>query len=235
MENAIVLMKKVILKYLPIFIAIIGFILSVCIFLVHKYSFGKNELIFWIPLTAFNTLTALLLGLLIKWLHERSFTDILTGLYNRRYFYRLLKHEIEKVKRSKSDLSLAIIDVDNFKKINDTHGHIEGDRVLRKISAILKEQTRTVDIVARWGGEEFVIILPDTDSVGARIFSERVRRVVEGSRLANNATISIGIATYKNRIGLDDFINMADSALYKAKEKKNTVFYTESSVVNFDN
>jgi diguanylate cyclase (GGDEF)-like protein len=116
------------------------------------------------------------------------------------------------------------VDVDNFKQINDAHGHIVGDGVLRQLGAILRREQRAVDIVARYGGEEFVVLLPETATSGARIFAERIIRKVAGQNFGEDGrqvhvTISVGIACYPDERVTDSesLLHLADQNLYKAK------------------
>lgn len=112
-----------------------------------------------------------------------AITDALTGLFNHRYFQEGLNLEIARAKRYNRALSLIMLDIDSFKEYNDTYGHLEGDRVLKEIARIIQENIRQIDIPSRYGGEEFMIILPEADSEEARIVAERIRKEVEGLRL----------------------------------------------------
>jgi diguanylate cyclase (GGDEF)-like protein len=174
---------------------------------------------------------------LIKILNYGAHNDELTGLYNRRYLNTRLAEEIERVKRTQSALSLIFIDVDNFKQVNDTYGHLEGDKVLAKLGGILKRNTRSIDIASRWGGEEFAIIMPETDLSGARTFAERIRETVESFDFGFQVTISLGIVSDCKDLSFDELLTQADEALYRAKEMKNkvviygkTIFSQEISV-----
>lgn len=162
-------------------------------------------------------------GLLIQRLHQGNFKDPLTGIGNRGYFYEKLGQEIKRSKRAGSPVSLVFIDIDNFKTVNDTFGHIQGDKVLVQLAGILKETVRGADSVGRWGGEEFAIILPDTGSEGAVALAERLRRYIAAFNFECKVTISAGVATNTGHIDLDKFVSMADDALYSAKNQRNSV------------
>jgi len=162
-----------------------------------------------------------------KKLSKMAVTDGLTMLFNHRFFQDSLKREFKRLARHRAlpFLSLAMIDLDNFKRLNDTFGHQAGDRVLRGISRLLKDGVRTTDIVARYGGEEFVIIMPETDFGGTEVVAERLRQTIENAVFAYKednlkVTVSIGLASYpqENIRSEDELIKAADRALYKAKE-----------------
>ncbi|AAC06416.1 GGDEF domain-containing protein [Aquifex aeolicus] len=166
-----------------------------------------------------------------KTLYERmALTDPLTGLYNRRVFTEMAEKELAKAKRYGYNFSILMIDIDNFKKINDTYGHDVGDLVLKKISEILKRNVRGADLVARFGGEEFIVMLSNTNLNGAVKKAEQLRRMIEQTpiELPNGeklrVTVSIGVSTYRGHESLEELIKEADQALYEAKRKgKNRV------------
>ncbi|MFH1653806.1 MAG: diguanylate cyclase [Pseudomonadota bacterium] len=166
---------------------------------------------------------------------ELSFTDELTNVYNRRHFHHMLQIEWKRAVRFQRDLSGIMIDVDYFKKFNDTFGHPKGDQVLREIGALLKANLREVDTVSRFGGEEFFLLLPDTDKHGALAVAEKVRKLVEEGNIGGgrekglNVTISAGISSYPDNVEeLEELIDNADIALYRAKEAgRNRVFAYE--------
>lgn len=157
---------------------------------------------------------------------ELSVKDELTGINNRRHFHTMLQMEWKRAVRFHRPLSLIMIDVDHFKAYNDAFGHLQGDIVLKQIGGLLRRNLREVDTVARFGGEEFVLLLPDTDKRGAIAVAEKVRLLVEGHRFTGEErketreiTISCGIATYPDDVEeMDDLIDHADIALYRAKE-----------------
>ena len=169
-----------------------------------------------------------------------SNTDWLTKLFNYGRFQQMLSFELERAKMHSSILSLAMIDVDNFKNFNDTHGHLKGDEALRNIASILKAKSRKCDIVARYGGEEFAVIMPDTTKENAKLFVERLRNEIEKYYAEDDAiapdkriTISAGIAAYpEDSIAKDGLISMADTAMYKAKHSgKNRVYLASKAMV----
>jgi two-component system cell cycle response regulator len=152
-------------------------------------------------------------------------TDALTGLMNRRAFMEAMDRERSRAERHTLPLSVLLLDVDYFKKVNDTHGHDAGDAVLRGIAAVLKKIARKSDFVSRWGGEEFVVALAQTAEGGGRVAAERVRRAIAETpfKLPNgsllNATASVGLASATAQVNLDELIGRADRALYAAKAR----------------
>jgi diguanylate cyclase (GGDEF)-like protein len=161
-------------------------------------------------------------------LRNLATTDVLTGLPNRRQFITRLEEELARVQRNPGhDAMVLMLDLDHFKLINDSLGHAAGDQVLREFSAILLNELRKVDSAGRIGGEEFAVLLPDTDMEAARIFADRLRHKVEAEAHAglyptcptHPITVSIGIAAMKSAdTSVDASLVRADEALYRAKE-----------------
>jgi diguanylate cyclase (GGDEF)-like protein/PAS domain S-box-containing protein len=155
---------------------------------------------------------------------ELASRDSLTGLYNHRTFYSLLEDEIARTKRYNRPVSLLMLDIDYFKRVNDIHGHQTGDAILKGLSDLLLKQARTIDRVCRYGGEEFTVILPETDVVTAMKIAERLRATVErqsfniGGSKAIAITASIGVATYPQQAhSPEELVKASDIALYAAK------------------
>jgi diguanylate cyclase (GGDEF)-like protein len=152
-------------------------------------------------------------------LEQVAIRDSLTSLYNHKASYEYLEVEVLRNKRYGVNLTVLMLDIDHFKKVNDTYGHQAGDDVLTAVSKLLVESTRETDIVGRYGGEEFIIIMPETDLVNGQILSERIRCAIENHdfKQPSSITISGGIAQY-NDGGGKNLVNVCDSLLYKAKE-----------------
>ncbi len=154
-----------------------------------------------------------------KELRKMVVTDELTALFNRRHILELLETELEKAKRYGRDLSLIMMDLDFFKKINDSYGHQFGDKVLKKIGYILQQNTRNLDLVGRYGGEEFLLILPETELKKAALVAEKLRQKIKNEEIEGldfKLTASFGVAQFKDELS-QQLIKRADKRLYKAK------------------
>jgi diguanylate cyclase (GGDEF)-like protein len=170
------------------------------------------------------------LGALIYNLYREAYADMLTGLHSRRYFYKRVYNN-----KIKPPFSMLLIDIDSFKSVNDNYGHLMGDFVLREFADILRRKARKNDIIARWGGEEFVMALPQTGVDEAFHIADAIRKAVERhcfccEGVTCSITVSIGIASIDGRTNVDDieqFFVAADKALYKAKENKNHITVTK--------
>jgi diguanylate cyclase (GGDEF)-like protein len=152
-----------------------------------------------------------------------AITDALTGLFNRRRFHDVLVSEYERAKRYNTPFSLVMVDIDHFKRVNDTFGHSVGDNVLREVSAILKSSIREIDTASRYGGEEFILILPNTAKDNALVVAERMRLSIEQHpfhEIDRNITVSIGISGMPDEKAETDekLVRCADFALYRAKQ-----------------
>lgn len=155
-------------------------------------------------------------------LQSMATTDMLTGLINRRYFDRRLIEEIARARRHNSNLTLAMFDIDHFKRVNDTYGHTVGDKILKELGKIVLNNTRESDVSARYGGEEFALILPETTQIEASDLLERIRELIADYAFVKDdtpvmVTISVGIAQYHPDYNLETFIEQADACLYQAK------------------
>jgi len=209
-------------------------------YLVHRYYTALQSILMAFSGEHFKTaITIIILGLIIgftmglysnrvnffyKKSQQLSITDELTQVHNRRYFISELEKEIERSKRFSLNLSLIILDIDKFKNINDTHGHIMGDQVIQLIAKLLTMNVRKIDFVARYGGDEFVIFMPETDNTAAYILAERLQNKLsqysfESYEPSIKNTISIGIANIPNDAkNIDELMSNADIALYRAKK-----------------
>ncbi len=141
--------------------------------------------------------------------------DPLTGLYSRRFFYGLVGKEIAQAKRHQRPLSIAFLDVDNLKQINDKRGHKEGDKILKNVGRAILNNCRQSDVPVRWGGDEFLLLLPETGATKAKNVAERILAEAQGTDL------SYGLASWEEGFSsLEDFVAKADQRMYAAKEAK---------------
>ena len=154
-----------------------------------------------------------------KKLEQLAITDALTGIFNRRKFDLTLERELKRADRYRAPLSLIMLDIDHFKRINDTYGHHAGDAVLVLLAKLISDNIREPDVFARWGGEEFVVLTPNTNAESAWQLAEKLRAVVEASSFPGivGLTCSFGVTELVEADSPDDFINRADNALYQAK------------------
>lgn len=149
--------------------------------------------------------------------------DALTQTHNRRYFNEALEREFQRSRRYRRALSLVMFDIDHFKSINDNHGHVAGDNVLRQLALVVKPRLRQQDVLARVGGEEFAVLLPEVESAGAVVAAEKVRRLVEAARFAVDqkdlaCTVSVGVTSFDERMTTaQSLYETADKNLYEAK------------------
>lgn len=163
-------------------------------------------------------------AILYQKVQELAITDSLTGVFSRRYLLERFNEEMERSKKFKFNFSFLMIDIDHFKDYNDRYGHLVGDAILREISKTIKENIRQIDLVGRYGGEEFSVILSETDKYGARFVAERIRQAIEYGSIKVydedlKVTISIGISTFPDDAkDIQILIDRADWALYRAKQ-----------------
>lgn len=179
------------------------------------------ESVVWICFTTILVFWGLLNGKLISLLHQWAYRDFLTGVWNRKYFTYRIKKEMVGKKQTKQSLCLALVDLDNFKRVNDTYGHSVGDEVIKQVAQVLVTNVRYTDSVVRLGGDEFAIIFPETEIKKARVISERIRKLVDTK--CEHVTISVGLVEINDTISVAETMDLVDSVLYKAKLSKNAV------------
>jgi len=156
-----------------------------------------------------------------------SVTDDLTGLYNHRHFFKTLEAELARLKRQRTSLSLMMFDLDSFKSYNDLYGHLEGDKVLRKIGEIVSHSIRyNVDSGYRYGGDEFAVLLIGASVDQATVIAERIRSLIEQSEFRKKTTVSIGLSEYRDPLDLEEFVKSADDAMYIAKHSGGNRLHT---------
>jgi diguanylate cyclase (GGDEF)-like protein len=170
------------------------------------------------------TAFGMFLGRRVDLLAERSETDDLTGLYNARGLSRRLNEEMTRFARYRQPLALLLLDVDGLKDINDQFGHPAGNSALRQVATAMRDELRASDVGARWGGDEFAILAPNTSSSAAEALAERVRSSISSAQFAWQSSVSLGIAaisapTSQTPISADAIMQIADAALYEAKNR----------------
>ena len=155
----------------------------------------------------------------VSMLYEAATHDEKTGLYNNKFFENILEMEIEKAKRGQQKLSLFIIDIDFFKKVNDKYGHLKADELLFKLAKVIQKQLRKSDIAARFGGEEFFVLLPETSLEKTKRITSRLRTAIKADKVLkkHGITVSGGLTQFKKSDTKKKFKERADKALYKAK------------------
>ncbi|MSP62543.1 MAG: GGDEF domain-containing protein [Myxococcales bacterium] len=190
--------------------------------LIDEYVLRDGDLI-KIGRTIFKFLTG---GNIENAYHEEIYRlttiDGLTQIYNKRYFLEMLEREISRAKRYHRGISLLIFDIDHFKNINDTHGHLAGDHVLKQLSTVVKNKIRREDVLARYGGEEFAIILPEIDVTSGLALGEKLRKLIEKSPFKFEetkipVTVSVGVAGAGDGDNSEALIKRADDKMYEAK------------------
>jgi diguanylate cyclase (GGDEF)-like protein len=152
-----------------------------------------------------------------------AITDYLTKLPNRKYIMQRINDEVARLKRTAGDMVLILVDIDDFKKINDNYGHNSGDLVLQTIAKVLRTHIREQDVVARWGGDEFLLMLPDTDLSGGQIVAKKLQAAVGATTYHDqeeevSVTVTFGVAAYNLQLDVDANIKRADDALYTGKK-----------------
>ncbi len=168
-------------------------------YLIYPFNKGELEIRIQVAINKFNNKNSSDINI-----------DTLTGLYNKDYFYTCCQEAI----KSRAHFSIAMIDIDNFKKINDSQGHLKGDEYLKKVAEIFKHSIRNNDVLARFGGDEFIIMLHDSSIEGSLIVGDRICKSIE-----KECKVSVGVASIAPDDSLEDLINKADKALYMAKKQ----------------
>ncbi len=223
--------EKMFYQRAPYIFVLAGIVLSAIGFTLDRYlhNLGYDPgWIMWPVITALLSFIGFILGGLLRKLEVLATIDPLTGLSNRRHFYTILEYELKRQVRKRTPLCLAMIDVDDFKAVNDKFGHQTGDKVLRELAKLCRQTVRQMDTIGRWGGDEFAVLFPETSGEQALQAAERVRKAVEeADALLCGSTISIGVIWVSADTELESILAFADAAMYEAKKVKNTVFLQE--------
>ncbi|HIU63542.1 MAG TPA: GGDEF domain-containing protein [Candidatus Avacidaminococcus intestinavium] len=219
-------MKKIFEDNLLLTGGILGALVGASICALHYYGnlyFLSSRKLMFIFNTGLFCIIGILFARLIKKLKLVAMLDDMTQLWNKRYFNIRLAEEIERSKRKGTPLGLAYVDIDDFKGINNHYGHVVGDYVISNIADILRRNTRNLDIVVRWGGDEFVIVFPDTTPRYGFMIANRLQKAVLSSKDCYNATISIGFIDIDHNWDREDILEKVDELLIRAKKMKNIV------------
>ncbi|GFP75245.1 GGDEF domain-containing protein [Clostridium fungisolvens] len=230
-------------------ILILSVIAIISLIIIFKYIIANNPTLGIKVLTFFIIVIAVDALILYKFIHnklqqinvklakleeeniklkEEVLVDKLTGAFNRRKLHEIIEVELERCNRYNIPLAMIIFDIDDFKKINDKYGHSRGDLILKNITKVITSKLRKTDFFIRWGGEEFVILAPETNLEGALILGEKVRKLVSENIYVEleRVTVSVGASEYKKELTYKEFFDKADKALYIAKNSgKNNVKY----------
>jgi len=225
-------MKKRSIQQFPIIASLSVLHLHILGYVATLYLPSYSVLI-WLLSGSMDIIIILKLIKIIRSTYKAMYTDNLTQLNNRDFFYSSIYELMENLKNEQSCISLLILDLDNFKNINDSCGHFAGDEILKQLSNILKNNIRANDIATRWGGDEFVVTLPGVSKKDAIAIADRIRNKINNHEFVYNdmffnVTASIGITSVRNEMDITEFINLADKALYKAKANKNTVVFLDA-------
>jgi diguanylate cyclase (GGDEF)-like protein len=229
-----VIASALIFGKLPTAIKVGGIIACLMFFSYNPHSKSPFEMPFWAELLALSApivlvayITTMLSGDIryaVDKIKQVSDTDELTGTYNMRAFSSMLQRSFRQSVRYGHAMSIVMVDSDNLKQVNDTYGHEAGNRLLQHLVRCIREQLRGSDVMARFGGDEFIVLLPETNSKGAMEMAERIRKSIEVSRFDirggdTNTTASLGVASYPEDGGnLDVILDKADKAMYRAKQ-----------------
>ena len=219
-------MPTFLLHHFSISLALISALAAVVFYWIQRYSYFHLPDIHY-HIVAASVATAFLgggvLGYVISRFHRMAIVDPLTKLWNKRYFNIRLAEELNRRQRTGSSLCIALIDIDDFKSINDQYGHAAGDEALINIANIFKRDTRNIDIVTRWGGDEFAILFPDTKLERGISIANRLKEDVLKCNRCHRATISVGVVMVDDQWDKNRVLVEVDKMLFKAKQVKNRV------------
>ncbi len=211
-------------KHAPLALATLGIIVGLTGYYLDVVVSVGFESLLWAGTALLLSMAGFIVGRLVQKLDLSAHTDFLTGLWNRRYFYLRLSEAEARATRKQEQLCVAMIDIDNFKAINDKFGHATGDRLLSDLATMFRKNVRSTDIVTRWGGDEFAVIFTSVSLMEAYELMERIRQKVEARfNSSYRIAISAGIVSLEPGRNLEDLLVLVDQALYRAKSQKNSV------------
>lgn len=190
---------------------------------VEEGRFGEDDLLILTTLADYTAI-AIENAIFFKKVEELTIIDDLTRLYNSRFLHSRVEYEVERAKRFENDLSMIFLDLDSFKSVNDTYGHMRGSMLLKEVATLIKRLIRNVDMACRYGGDEFIILMPETSKRNAFLAAEKIRRSMSEHRFLQNEglslhlTASFGVASFPaDASDKDELIQMADKAMYRVK------------------
>lgn len=216
-------MLKEFLKRRGVLYGLISIVFAAIMLKLRQVFFIDNIILWNIIFILTWTFWGVVLGSIIQRQYLSLQTDELTNLSNYKALQKSLEEQLESTQKTKEDLSMLIIDIDYFKIVNDLRGHLVGDKLLAALATIMREMFPISAEFFRWGGEEFVILLPKTNNKKAFYLAENFRQRVMSSKEFENNTVSIGLATCNDNIGKDHFFDLVDKAMYQAKINRNCV------------
>jgi diguanylate cyclase (GGDEF)-like protein len=215
---------RVFYKHAPLAFATLGILVGLTGYYLDIVLRVSFESLLWAGIALLLSIVGFTAGRLVQRLDLSAHTDFLTGLWNRRYFYLRLDEEEARATWKNTQLCIGMIDIDNFKAVNDKYGHAAGDRLLSDLATMFRKNVRSTDIVARWGGDEFAIIFSGASLMEAYEIMERIRQKVEARfNSSYGLAISAGIISLEPDRDMEDLLVLADQAMYKAKAQKNSV------------
>ncbi|WP_420794923.1 GGDEF domain-containing protein [Desulfitobacterium hafniense] len=247
LKKFVQIFTKLFMSHAPLILSLLGILLWLLAYFIYWFFPLHQARWVWLSVVVVLIFNGISLGEFVKTLAVKGYTDSMTGLPNKGFMYLRLNIDMEKYAKQEKEYSLAMIDIDRFKNINDTYGHLAGDKVIKEVAGLLRKNVRASDEVIRWGGEEFAILLPETSEEGAANLIERIRNLMEnhdfGPEIASQkVTFSAGVVSYKkleevkakeNRLtnNTDLIVNFSDQALYQAKKTRNTVWRFSQGII----
>jgi len=215
-------MRSLLYQHLSLVLVLLSTTASVGFYFIHDYFYRFHPQYLY-ELLIINILissaTALVVGKLVYQLNNRVYTDALTALWNRRYFDIRLNEELQRAKRTGTSFGIALVDVDYFKEINDHYGHITGDQLLITIGNTLQQSTRDIDIVFRWGGDEYAILFPDVNLESLHLITERIKNAVLRNNNCYSRSISVGTLLIDGNMERNQIMPLVDLKLYEDKSR----------------
>lgn len=218
-------MKHTLLENANYVLGFLGAIVSMLMYGMHKAVLSGIFMLsyetIWMLFMAGLVFIGLIVGKVISKLHYWAYRDFLTGVWNRKYFVSKMRYELKRKLQINHKLCIALLDMDDFKKVNDSYGHAIGDVVIKDVAKTIQENITATDSVIRLGGDEFAIIFSNKDLRKAKLYADRIRYLV--AKQSQYITVSIGLIEVTKSLSFDETMKTVDQVLYEAKHKKNSV------------